>query len=85
MFGVGEEVNVDNNLRIHRIPRGNVCIKVGTLHPALQVGSAQRARWQRGLVSKGRDSCVGARVLHTLSPPLETMKSFLRKFMSFFR
>ena len=76
MFRVDEEVNVGDNLRIHRIPRGNVCMKVGTIYPPIHVGRAQGARLQRGLVSKGRDSCVGARVLHTLSPPLETMKSF---------
>ena len=51
LFGVGEEINMDYNLRIHRFPRGNACLKVSTLHPPIHMGSALVAPRQRGLFS----------------------------------
>ena len=85
MFRVGEEVHLGNNLGIGCFPRRNVCIILGVLHPAGLVGVivAKRFTWVWP-VGAGAAVWVYACV-HTLRPPLETMKSFLRKFMSFFR
>ena len=92
MFGVGEEVNLGYNLGIHWFPRANVCMKLGVSHPPIALGAkavvvgdivAKRFIW---VWPVGAGAAVWVRAcVHTLRPPLETMKSFLRKFMSFFR